>query len=166
MKSKYILEKDVFTISDYEEMGWHDNYIHNFGFRYKDGHYFNLYFDIDYILKWNNPDPPEKFYSFWIAPSTLEFEQAFDLVIDIDGRGLGLEPLQISDLFLKDKYEQEPNRWVYNWYLDLQNGSIKFSSYGFSQLIREEPILSKNQMLNLNDRNGVLKRERVAPITK
>ena len=152
---KYEIEKTVFSHLDYEQMGWHDNYIHSFGFKYKEGNSYSLFFDIDYIIKWNRPIPPEEYYSFWIAPCTLKFIKVYNLLINIDDNGSVLEPLQISDLILKEKYKQEKNKWVYDWYLDLKNGKISFSSYGFKQIVRNSPILTDNQMLTDEERDGI-----------
>ncbi len=46
----YQLEKNIWTDTDFEKMGWHDNHI------YKIRLIKDLELDIDYILQWNSPE--------------------------------------------------------------------------------------------------------------
>jgi len=153
----YQVEKIIWTEKDFEEMGWHDCNIYGFIFQNDTGNKFatDLIFDIDYIFKWVNPIPPNQKFSFWVSPCTLKFEDTFALTIDIDRRGGMTDMLEIADLFLIDKTEQEANKWIYEWAIELQEGKITFKSSGFKQIVRQKPILTESQILTLEERNGI-----------
>jgi hypothetical protein len=63
--------------------------------------------------------------------------------------------LEVSDLYLVDKVEQEANKWVYEWKIDLQEGDINFKSSGFNQIVRQKPVFTDGQFLTLEERNGI-----------
>jgi hypothetical protein len=63
--------------------------------------------------------------------------------------------LEVADLYLVDKVEQEPNQWIYEWKIDLQEGNINFKSSGFDQIVRQKPIFTDGQFLTLEERNGI-----------
>jgi hypothetical protein len=66
------LDRAVWTDADFETMGWHDNAVHAISFA--DDESSRLLLDLDYILRWLQPEPPKKNFSFLIAPATLIFE--------------------------------------------------------------------------------------------
>ena len=155
---EYLLEKKVWTENDFEKMGWHDCNIYGLIFQNTnaDNKYTtDLIFDIDYIFKWVSPIPPKSNFSFWVSPCSLIFTDAFALTIDIDRRGGTTDLLEIEDLYLIDKIEQEKNKWIYEWSIDLQEGKINFKSSGFKQIVRQNPIFTESQALTLNQRNGI-----------
>ncbi|MDO5523422.1 MAG: hypothetical protein Q4G48_05185 [Bacteroidia bacterium] len=154
---EFQLEKTIWTEKDYEQMGWHDCNIYGLIFQNDNANNFStdLIFDIDYIFKWVHPIPPKPNYSFWISPCTLKFEDTFALIIDIDRRGGMTDMLEIADLFLINKVEQESNKWIYEWAIELQEGKITFKSSGFKQIIRQKPIKTESQVLSLEERNGI-----------
>jgi len=80
MSEPYTLEKALWTEEDFEVMGWHDNTIHAFSI---DNRY-RFLLDIDYIFTWVHPKPGKRYFKFWIAPSTLIFENVLDLVFDME----------------------------------------------------------------------------------
>lgn len=150
------IEKNVWTENDYEQMGWHDCSIYGLTFLpidEKGTTHFVL--DIDYIFKWVNPIEPKKSFSFWVAPCTLVFKDTFALTINIDRREGTTGMLEIADLYLVDKVEQEPNKWIYEWSIELQEGSINFKSSGFDQIVRQKPIFTDEQFLTLDEREGI-----------
>lgn len=148
------LEKVVWTEIDFENMGWHDCHIYGLIFEpsNQDGFTSNLLFDIDYIFDWIHPVPPKQNFSFWVSPCTLIFEDTFGLTINIDRRGGTTDMLEIADLYLVDKVEQEANKWIYEWNIDLQEGRINFKSTGFKQIVRRQPIHSGVQVLDKTQR--------------
>lgn len=155
-KELFTLDKNIWTQDDYEQMGWHDGSIYGFIFMpVGDGGTTNIIFDIDYIFKWVNPIPPEQTFSFWVAPCSLVFKDTFDLVINVDRKGGTTGMLEIADLYLVDKVEQEKNQWIYEWNIDLQEGYIKFKSMGFDQIVRQKPVFTDGQVLTLEGRNGI-----------
>ena len=82
---EYILEKKVWDEKDFSEMGWHDARIYAFAIEKNyDEFTADLVFDIDYIFSWVHPVEPEKYFSFWVAPCTLIFKEAFNLTMNIE----------------------------------------------------------------------------------
>jgi hypothetical protein len=86
------LTKSIWSDADFDVMGWHDVTIH--GLCVQPGASDNLLprllLDIDYIVRWVHPLPPEKHFSFWTAPSTLVFEDVWDVEGDFDFKGMAL----------------------------------------------------------------------------
>ena len=150
------VDKPIWTQYDYEQMGWHDCSIYGLTFLPIDEvGTTHLVFDIDYIFKWVNPVHPKPNFSFWVAPCTLLFKDTFALTINIDRRGGTTDMLEVADLYLVDKVEQETNKWIYEWTIDLQEGHINFKSSGFDQIVRQRPIFTDGQVLTLDERNGI-----------
>ena len=153
---QYILEKSIWTQDDFAVMGWHDANI--YGMVIEKGEELwqgNLIFDIDYIFEWVHPVPPQKYFSFWVAPCTLIFKEVFDLKMDVDYRGNTLDLLEISGLTLVSKHEKAAGAVIYEWQLELQNGDIRFKSLGFEQIVRKAPIYTNGQVLSLEERGGI-----------
>jgi len=149
------IEKSIWTHDDFEEMGWHDANIYGMVIENNDNPSADFLLDIDYIFKWVNPVPPAQNYTFWIAPCTLIFKECFDLNIECDTGGGYLELFEIEDLCLNEKTEQEKNRFVYKWTIELQQGVIELKSYGLEQVVRQKPAHVKNQVLSLGERGGI-----------
>ncbi len=153
---EYILEKKIWTEEDFELMGWHDANIYGMIIEKEEESWqANLIFDIDYIFEWVHPSPPQEYFSFWVAPCTLVFKEVFDLKINIDCRGSAFDLLEIADLNLISKYEQEPGVTIYEWCLDLQEGDIRFKSLGFEQIVKKNPIYGNSQVLSNDERGGI-----------
>ena len=148
---QYDLEKSIWTEQDFDKMGWHDSSVYGIAF----GTPYELSFDIDYIFKWVNPVKLGQPISFWVSPCTLLFKDAFALTMNIDRRGGMTDMLEIADLYLVGKVEQEKNKWIYEWNIDLQEGHINFKSSGFDQVIRQRPVFTDGQFLTLDERNGI-----------
>ena len=152
----FTLHKSIWTQEDYEQMGWHDCRIYGLTFLpVMETGSTSLIFDIDYIFKWVNPSKPGQPISFWVAPCTLIFKDTFALTINVDRRGGTTDMLEIADLFLVNKVEQEKNKWIYEWTIELQEGGINFKSTGFDQIVRQKPIFTDGQFLTLDERNGI-----------
>lgn len=155
-KQKYILEKNVWTHDDIEVMGWHDAHIYGFIIEKPEVQFSgNLLFDIDYIFEWVHPVEPEKYFSFWVAPCTLLFEEVFDLKINLDTNGYITDILEVADLCLVNKNEIETNRFEYQWGIELQQGHISFKSYSMQQIVRKYPIFTNGQTLDIDVREGI-----------
>lgn len=152
----YKLDKSTWTHDDYEEMGWHDANIYGMTIEKSDDNWTaDFLLDIDYIFKWIHPIPPAQTFTFWVAPCTLIFKECFDLNIDIKTGGGGLDLLEIADLYLKSKTEQEKNMFVYEWIIELQQGQITLKSYGLEQIVRKHPKHGTEQVLTLDERGGI-----------
>jgi hypothetical protein len=134
MSATYNLEKWVWTEADFEIMGWHDSQIHAMAFCSED---FELVLDIDYILKWIHPQPGEIYFSFWVAPATLVFENIYDLELNLSPcRGfIEIEGIERTALV----FESIDKRDYYSWTIACQEGEIKFNASGYNQYFRADP---------------------------
>jgi hypothetical protein len=159
MKSQselFELDKSIWTHDDYETMGWHDSNIYGCTIeKNRDTRTSDFVLDIDYIFKWVQPVLPSRTFTFWISPCTLIFKDCFDLRIDLRTDGGSLDLLEISDLILKGKTEQEENRFVYEWLIELQKGFITLKSYALEQVVRQKPRHVQEQVLTFDERGGI-----------
>lgn len=130
-------------------MSWHDVPIHAFAFGPKA---FELSFDIDYLYRWLDPLPGEKYYRFWIGPATLVFENVYATSIDT-GAESGLIILEIQrDDGKPSTVHQSLTDW--EWRFACVEGEFTFRSTGFRQNVRKPPILLSAQHLSLEQRGG------------
>lgn len=138
--------KMKWTEADFDEIGWHDNYIHAMRL---DAEKFRLHLDIDHILEWDASD--SGCFRFWIAPATLTFHNVSDLRIAAEWGDSSLE--MSVDRIERGPEKLSPNAKVslYDWRMTLNwpqaGGEISFESSGFTQTLRADPILSDEQKL-------------------
>ena len=110
--------------------------------------------DIDYIFKWMEAG---KKYKFWVSPCTLVFENAYDIIIDIESSSGGLD---IDDI-IRDNPQKPKNadfikrETEFDWIVETQQGAISFKSVCFKQYVRQTPKLLNSQFIGLTDRGGV-----------
>ena len=147
---KYQLLKEIWTVEDFDKMGWHDCLIHALSFNNE----FKLLFDIDYIFKWVLAG---KKYKFWISPCTLIFENCYNVIFDLDMSTPRLEINSISrENPKKPKNAEFIERQVeFDWVMETQQGSISFTSVGFSQYDKKKPVFSGAQSFSQEERGGV-----------
>ena len=133
----YELEKRIWTDSDFDQMGWHDNHI------YKIRLTEDLEMDIDYIFKWNQPDLEGLPFTFWVAPATLIFKNIKNLRFEFN---IGFEGnFEIEDIETENK-----NQWT----IITRQGDIEFTSAGFEQFIRQDPSFQFGQTISYTERYG------------
>ena len=142
----YQLEKSVWTIDDFAQMGWYDCLIRAFSFSEDCT---ELLLDIDYILKWVL-DEENQTFSFWIAPATLVFSDISTLAFNTDTPELTIDEIS----FEKSEFNDGQKQW-YNWNISLHYGEINFEATDFVQYIRANPILVNQQLIPLVMRNGI-----------
>ena len=150
MADEYELEKWLWTESDFEIMGWHDARVYAIAFSPKK---FEIAFDIDYIFQWVHPKQNETYFSFWVSPATLVFDNVYDVEFDIGSYNGGLE----IDAIKRESVGAPRNaqaigkneEWI--WTIECQEGEIKFRSAGYKQYIRAKPVFG-GQTLNLETR--------------
>jgi hypothetical protein len=134
----YTLDKQIWTDSDFEQMGWHDSTIYRM--RLDE----DLVFDIDYILKWNKPDLEGLPFTFWIAPATLVFKAVQNLTFEFD---FGFNQfIEIDDI----ERGENANHWV----IITQQGDIQFKAEGYCQFIRQQPSFEFGQTISYIERGG------------
>lgn len=146
---RYNLEKQIWTIDDFEKMGWHDCKIHAVAF---DEFNYKLLFDIDYIFEWVGPEE-DGYYGFWISPVTLIFENVYDVKFEL------YYDLEIIIEDLERTNPSKPNNGDFinediewEWIIETTNGQIIFKSVGYTQYIRKVPVYKKAQELNFKER--------------
>jgi hypothetical protein len=146
------LTKTVWDQNDYEMMGWHDNTIHALALEPARPHPGQVWFDIDYIVEWLSPSPPDTAFQFSVAPASLIFPEAWDLELTMDLRHTGFE-VQISSIERTER--QGSHRSYFDWTITGDGLQITFSAPGFNQYIRQPPRLSSSQRLTLEERGGI-----------
>jgi hypothetical protein len=146
---------------------WHDNLI--YGLRFdppdpdREDWRSDLIFDIDYIVEWICGT--DGGVTFRIAPATLVFHDVTDLSIAVDYGGGGY-PQTLNELSIAS-ITREPIRRegaagplpYYRWTMALNlptDGEIAFGASGYTQTLRAEPTLHKEQRLPKGDRPHLL----------
>ncbi|MFC6066832.1 hypothetical protein [Streptomyces ochraceiscleroticus] len=145
------LAKSVWSESDFEDMGWHDATVHGLYVQRTDGVLPRLLLDLDYIVRWVHPIPPAKYFSFWMSPATLVFDEFWDIEGDFDHKGTYPE-LTIDDvhrLVPGDGRADFPQ-----WHIEGHAFDLKFRAAGFRQYFRQAPRLSSVQVLSPAERGG------------
>lgn len=150
--AEYKLKKGVWTADDFDQMGWHDCRLHGFAL---DGENHRLLFDIDYIFSWVNPAAGETHYSFWVSPSTLVFENVYDIKMNLEGTSVDILAItrenpcrpRNADFIGLDK------EWT--WVLECVSADVEFRSVGYRQYVRALPKHINGQHFSLAERGGV-----------
>ncbi|NUS29966.1 MAG: hypothetical protein HOV70_19440 [Streptomyces sp.] len=148
------LEKGVWSDADFERMGWHDVTIHGLFVERTDAVLPRLLFDLDYVVRWVHPTPPETHFSFWVAPATLVFEDVWDLEGNLDFSGLFLD-LEIDALHRLPPKDDRP-AWseVPLWHIEGHAFDLRFRADGFRQFIRQPPRHARRLVLGHAERGG------------
>jgi hypothetical protein len=146
---QYQLEKNAWTESDFELMGWHDSHIYAISFAEN----FQLQFDIDYIFKWVLTG---KKYKFWVSPCTLVFENVYDVKFDLE---CSTPELDIDDIIRENpqrpKNADHIKREIeFDWIIETQQGTISFKSVGYKQYVRKLPRFTNVQYFGTAERDG------------
>ncbi len=141
----YKLEKRVWSDKDFAVMGWHDCQIYKIALE-GNGNNGNLLMDIDYILKWNQPELEGLPFTFWIAPATIAFRNINQLHFDFE--------LSFDDSFEIDEIQRSESETNYQWTIITQEGYIQFLGHGYDQFIRQDPFYEFGQAIPYFDRYG------------
>lgn len=146
------LEKATWTDADFDVMGWHDCRVHavSVGVR-DDGFPWNrVLLDLDYIVKWVDPAPGRRNFSFWITPATLVFDEAWDVTGQLAPMN---DLLEIADLHRLDPPDDTPDPL---WHLEGQNFDLRLRAPTYTQYLRKPPIHSATaQYLTQPERDGL-----------
>jgi hypothetical protein len=145
----------ILTEADFDRVSWHDNPIYGFSIdndvsQWKS----DLVFDIDYIIEWLcGVGAPAQFR---IAAATLTFHHVTDLRASIDWGDSGMQVAvaeMVLDHIAREQVKEQLicfDRSYYRWTLRLNSprpGEISFGSSGFTQVLRQEPVLCDQQRL-------------------
>ena len=146
----YELEKSIWSENDFDLMGWHDATVWSMLANSEEYEYL---LDLDYIFKWVDPKENETYFKFWISPVTMAFENASDIVIDIESsQGL----IEISELVMVNPRPSPNGKFTQHTYrFECQEGFISITATGFKMHVRQKPKLIQGQSLDLKDRNGI-----------
>ena len=141
--------RDIYTEADFESMEWHDCHIHAMAFELLPNNPGRLLLDIDYLVEWQLPDPASRQLAFMISPATLVFDQAWDLVTNIDMSGWAFQ-LPILEV----ERDGPDERGFSTWKLAGDTFELSISSRGFTQYLRREPVFCDGQWLSVEERGG------------
>ena len=146
----YQPEKLVWTDQDFEIMGWHDASVWSM---VADSESFEFLIDIDYIFNWVHPGPGETYFKFWVSPTTMVFENASDVRIDIESEQGCIE---IMD-FRRELIGPSPNGKFtqYKYKFECRQGEIELEATAFKMYVRRAPTLLDRQSFELVTRDGV-----------
>ena len=134
--------KENWTDKEFDEMNWHDNFIHAISFPDES---LTLTFDIDYLLEWELNEK-SGLYNFWIAPCVLVFLDVLYIKIDLnfqDSIGLYIQDIQR----LNPKISTNGKMLMWDYIITTDQGTITFEASGFIQKAKATPILSTSQVL-------------------
>jgi hypothetical protein len=142
--------KAVWTAADFDQMSWHDCAVHAIAVEPAPPHPGRLLVDLDYIVEWVCPTPSADTFIFWICPATLVFDEAWDLVGDINLRGFSFElSLETLDRTGPDEHDS------FEWTLAGPEFTLAMRATGFTQYLRRPPIRSPHQRLSVAERGGL-----------
>jgi hypothetical protein len=154
-----LLAKWIWTDADFDQMGWHDNCLHAFGYEEQgdeNTHGVDLLFDIDYIVSWVSEGES---FRWWISPATLAFHDVWSLEVEMAQGYHITSQLIIEDAIVRESLSPGGGGW--RWSV----GPFGFWASGFTQYIRRWPILADRQVLTLEERGGLsLARETPRPL--
>jgi hypothetical protein len=146
----YTLDKAVWTDDDFDVMGWHDATIWSM---LADTEAFEFMLDLDYIFKWVHPAEGEQYFTFWVAPVTMVFENVHAVKIDIESQQGSIE---VAD-FHREDFQPTPNgKLTDNLYrFECQEGEISLRASSYRMYVRRSPVLLTGQSAGLEERNGI-----------
>ncbi|MCU1455612.1 MAG: hypothetical protein JWN46_3758 [Acidimicrobiales bacterium] len=144
-------EKSLWTDGDFEKMSWHDNHVHAISLQSFDGGGRDRFLlDLDYIVEWVKPAPPDRAFSFWVCPATLVFHGATHLSADFDTGSYTLQPT-----LLEIQRSTPSGRGTRRWRLDGHCLQYEIDAAGYVQYLRRAPIWSPSPELPLDVRGSV-----------
>ena len=151
----------VFNEADFEKLSWHDNPVYSFSIDndialWKS----DLIFDVDFIVEWLCA--LGRTAQFKIAAATLTFHHVTDLKVNVDWGDSGMQ-VAVGEMVLNhiarqpvEKQLIRLDRPYYRWTLRLNSprpgGEISFGASGFTQVLRQEPVLCDEQKLKPAER--------------
>jgi len=126
--------KRLWTLADYDQLGWHDCRIYSIGFV---DERFRLAIDIDYIFETRTEPDPER--GFLVAPATVEFLDVSNLAIRIDSDDI--IGATILDLSLS-RSGVSPNGKVEMFRADISMdiGTVSFTTSGFEMSLKSDAV--------------------------
>lgn len=149
-EQQYVLEKTIWSDVDFEVMGWKDAHIHAIATIPES---FELLLDIDYVVRWVDPTPPDDYFTFWVAPATLVFNNVHDVEVHLESQTGEFSICSINRSDEQATQNKKLTDWL--WKIDTYEDSLSFRATGYQQYFRTQPILTQSQRLNFDLRNGI-----------
>jgi hypothetical protein len=146
------ITKSLWTLDNFEQMGWHDCKIHAVAFGINE---YEIAFDIDYIVKWISPINENGHFRFLISPATLVFKNVYDLKFDLPFADVTIDNVERENPMSPKNGAYIKELLEYDWIIDTSSGEIRFKSVGFLQYLRQEPLLVDVQSLLPAERGGI-----------
>lgn len=146
------LSKSVWTNLDFDLMGWHDSVLHGIalGATDDDDPDLCLTLDLDYIVQWVDGAPT---FSFWLAPVSLVFENAWNL--RLEGTIEQMDSAELLDLHHLRHFANPAGVEFDEGHVEGDGFDIRVDATSFTQYFRRPPILTESQWLSDEDRGGV-----------
>jgi hypothetical protein len=145
----------TWTDANFEEMSWHDNYIH--GLQFVEGEYGagELILDLDYILEWTRSDSGR--FQFKIAPATLTFREVTNLKLNIDYQSISaaMGPFSIAGITQTHEKRERYTARIWKIELNFPVGQLVFESSGFEQNLWGRTVLADQQVLAVAERKRI-----------
>jgi len=150
------LSKSTWTHHDFDHMGWHDAQLHAIAMEFADdgeapGWW--LLLDLDYIVRWVEPRHPDTHFTFWTAPATLVFHDAFN--VRFSGGIERMDLVEILDLHRSPVAARLSGDPSWDWHVEGDGFDLRVDATGFTQYFRREPIHVPRQELTLAERGGI-----------
>jgi len=142
----YDLEKPVWSDEDFEIMGWHDATVWGM---VQNAEEWEFLFDLDYIFKWVKPEGDETYFTFWVAPVTMVFENARDIKVHLESPQGHIEIADLHREELKDSPNGKSISYLYRF--ECHDGDISLRAIGFNMFVRKSLILLDKQSLDLEE---------------
>lgn len=147
----YNLEKVIWTELDLDQMDWEGARIRACCLSNK----LEVVFDLDYIFERVKSKNVDKYAKFWIAPCTLVFENAYEIMSDF-------YPLYPTIKYITRVRPRSPENgkktdreFECDWSLHLDRGLIRLTSVGYKLYVRRGPVLTSRRYLNMEERGGI-----------
>lgn len=141
-------ENSKWTMADFESLSWHDCHVYGFGLEEREHGTAELSFDLDFIVEWLCRT--DRSAEFRVAPATLTFQEVFGLRVELDYASVTAAMCPFSlDGIERESATVATGHSSFRWRLPVNwpRGLITFESPGFTQVLRQPPILVPRQAL-------------------
>jgi hypothetical protein len=145
----------TWTEQDFDAMTWHDCHVHSWGLAEAAHGQADFTLDIDFITAWENPG--DGTLAFRVAPATLVFFAVFAFQFEIDYTGCAVTPFSIDGIARELRVNEAGYRdYLYRLQINWPRGFFTFSGDRFRQSLRAEPIVTRSQHLEPDERVALL----------
>lgn len=147
-----VLRRREWTDADLGGMGWRDTYVHALG---ASPERFEFMLDLDYVVRWEAPVPPDRHFAFWVAPATLVFHNPGYVEIDLRTQQ---GAFSVADL-RREGDRPTPNGRMTEWRLTIEadygEGSVRLWATGYTLYLRGPPQRIHLRSLTEEQRGGI-----------